>query len=111
MYPEQGPSLTGADLYHWVALRRVSNGGITKLGERWLDHGAPVPGYLTAALTELSELALVTLVHPASGGASRVVLTAAGTDRFEQFCQVALGLSAAQFMAFYHRAGADEPDN
>jgi hypothetical protein len=29
---------------------------------------------------------------------ARAVLTAAGTNRFEQLCQAALGISAAQFM-------------
>jgi hypothetical protein len=29
-------SLTGADLYDWIGLRRVNGGRVVKLGERWL---------------------------------------------------------------------------
>ncbi|MBV9139314.1 MAG: hypothetical protein JO115_00040 [Pseudonocardiales bacterium] len=29
--------LAGADLYDWIALRRVSGGGVVKLGEGWLE--------------------------------------------------------------------------
>jgi hypothetical protein len=93
---EPSTTLTGTDLYHWIALRRVSNGGVTKLGNRWRDHGHLIPDYVTNALTELHEGALVTLADPHPGGMARAALTDAGTARFEQ---LALGISAAQFMA------------
>ena len=41
-----GASLTGADLYHWIAFRRVHDGMVTRLGERWRDRSDPVPGYV-----------------------------------------------------------------
>lgn len=101
--------MTGADLYHWVAMRRVSAGQVTRLGEGWLDRGHPVPDYVTNALTQLCDGALVALADSKPGGMSRVALTDAGTDRFEQLCRIALGISAAQFMACYRRFGVDEP--
>lgn len=52
----------------------------------------------------------MTLVNSESEGTPRVVLTNARTARFEELCQVALGLSAAQFMAFYHGSGVSESD-
>jgi hypothetical protein len=61
-------SLTGADLYHWLALRRVSAGGVTKLGDRWRDHSHRVPDYVTDALTALRQDGLVTLTDPHPGG-------------------------------------------
>jgi hypothetical protein len=92
-------SLTGADLYHWLALRRVSAGGVTKLGDRWRDHGHRVPDYVTDALTALRQDGLVTLTDPHPGGMARAALTDAGTARFEQLRQLALGISAAQSTA------------
>ncbi len=92
-------SLTGADLYHWLALRRVSAGGVTKLGDRWRDHGHRVPDYVTDALTALRQDGLVTLTDPHPGGMARAALTDVGTARFEQLRQLTLGISAAQSTA------------
>ncbi len=41
--------LAGADLYDWMALRRVSEGGVAAVGDRWLDSGHRVPGYVADA--------------------------------------------------------------
>lgn len=98
-HTEWQPSLTRAELRHWLALRRVSDGRVTRVGTRWLNCGAPVPEFITT-LTELCEHELVTLADPDSAGVAQVTVTDTGADRFEQLCQQALGISAEQFMAF-----------
>jgi hypothetical protein len=75
----------GADLYDWIALRRVSGGGVVKLGEGWLESGRRVPGYVTDALTALCQRGLVMLADP--GPMARAALTDAGADRYESLCQ------------------------
>jgi hypothetical protein len=93
-----GDSLTGTDLHHWIALRRVFDGEVTRLDGCWRDHGHPVPGYVTDALNELVRGGLVTLTDPDSTteNIAPAALTNTGTARFEQLCQTALGLPAAQ---------------
>lgn len=88
MYWIQAP-LTGADLYDWIALRRVSTGAMAKLGDRWLEGGRHVPGYVSDALTALCERGLVTQSDPeqATDGMARAALTAAGISRYLQLCR------------------------
>jgi hypothetical protein len=45
--------LAEGDLYAWIALRRVSGGGVAKLGDRYLDRGHPTPGLVADALEKL----------------------------------------------------------
>jgi hypothetical protein len=68
MDQDHGLSMTGADLYHWIALRRVSDSGVTKLADRWLDRGHPVPDFVIDVLTELYERGLVALADSESVG-------------------------------------------
>jgi hypothetical protein len=91
-----GTSLTGADLYHWIALRRVLDGEVTRLDGCWRDHGHLVPGYVTDALDELLTGGLVTLADPGlmADGMAFVALTNAGITRFGQLCKIALGVPA-----------------
>ncbi|MDQ2881247.1 MAG: hypothetical protein M3Y48_08390 [Actinomycetota bacterium] len=93
-----GASLNGTDLYYWIALRRVFDGEVTRLDGCWRDHGHLVPGYVTDALTELLTSRLVTLADPdpTAQNIAPATLTNAGTARFEQLCETALGLPAAQ---------------
>jgi hypothetical protein len=93
-----GDSLTGTDLYHWIALRRVFDGEVTRLGDCWRDHGHPVPGYVTDSLDELLRGGLVMLADPDSTAenVAPAALTNTGIARFEQLCQTALGSPAAQ---------------
>jgi hypothetical protein len=93
-----GDSLTGIDLHHWIALRRVFDGEVTKLDDCWRDHGHPVPGYVTDSLNQLLMGELVTLADPdpAAENIAPAALTNAGVARFEQLCQRALGRPAAQ---------------
>lgn len=80
-------------------LRRVSDGGVTTFGGWWLDGGHRVPGYVSDALTRLRASRLLALGDPAPWGMARAALTDAGTARFEQLRQQALGVSADQLTA------------
>lgn len=96
--------LRGADLYDWIVLRRVSAGGVAKLGDWWLEYGRRMPGYVTDALPELCQRELVALSDPdpTAGGLARAALTHPGTNRYEQLCrqrQSALQMAAVQFAA------------
>jgi hypothetical protein len=83
---------------HWIALRRVFDGEVTKLDGCWRDPGHLVPGYLTAALNELLTGRLVALADPdpTAENHAAAALTNAGTARFDQLYQTALGFPAAQ---------------
>lgn len=79
--------LAGSDLYDWIALRRVSSGGVaTKLG-RWFESGRRVPGYVADTLAELRETGLIMVIDPGSSGMARVALTDAGIARYDILCQ------------------------
>jgi len=56
-----GLQLTGTDLHHWIALRRVLDGEVIRDDGCWRDHGHSVPSYVTDALDELLMGKLVTL--------------------------------------------------
>ncbi|MGH3702268.1 MAG: hypothetical protein ACRDQY_23025 [Pseudonocardiaceae bacterium] len=56
-----GAALAGTDLLDWIALRRVSDGGVTNLDGCWLDGGRRVPGYVTETLGELLAAGLIVL--------------------------------------------------
>jgi hypothetical protein len=88
-----GTSLTGIDLYHWIALRRVLDGEVTKLNGCWRHHGHVVPSYVTDALDELLMGGLVTLADsdPMVDGRALAALTNSGIARFKQLCRTALG--------------------
>lgn len=106
--------LSGPDLYDWIALRRVNDSGVTRLGEWWLDRSHRVPGYVTDALAELCRRKLVALgdPDPVAGCMARAVLTTAGTVRYEQLCrqrETALQVSALQFCASGAWLPADGP--
>jgi hypothetical protein len=103
--------LAGTEVYEWIALRRVSNGGVTKVDHRWLESDHRVPGYVVGALARLLAGGLVTLVDPdPSVSTARVALTSAGFARYEQLCQRALRLPAAQFIALCRRFVDGDPD-
>jgi hypothetical protein len=104
--------LAGAEVYEWVALRRVSGGGVTKVGHRWLESDHQIPGYLAGALATLLASGLVRLVNPNqnAGGAARAVLTNTGAERYAQLCQSALQMPAAQLLTLCQRFLDDDPD-
>jgi hypothetical protein len=78
------PQLTGADLYHWMALRRVSDGGIAKVNDHWLERGRRIPGYIADALTALCDTGVVALAELDVWNMRRAALTATGAARYEQ---------------------------
>jgi hypothetical protein len=104
--------LAGAEVYEWVALRRVSGGGVVKVDHRWLESGHQIPGYVVGALAGLLARGLVMLVDPdpPRGVAVRAVLTNAGVDRYERLCQRALQMPAAQLLALCRRFVDDDSD-
>ena len=105
--------LAGADLYDWMALRRVSDGGVTQAGACWLDSGHRVPGYIADALTELLGKGLVALADQDPYGLRRSALTDSGAARYQRLCrqrQVTLRVPAPRFGATGQRAGVDDPD-
>ena len=104
--------LAGVEVYEWIALRRVCGGGVTKVDHRWLESGHRVPGYVTNSLATLLAGGLVMLVDPGPSAETmaRVALTSAGAARYEQLCQRALQLPAAQLIALCRRFVDDDPD-
>ena len=90
-----GTPLTGINLPHWIAMRRVLDGEVTKLNGSWRHHGHLVPGYVTDALDESLMGGLVTLADPhlMLDGEALAVLTNSGIARFEQLCRTALGVA------------------
>ncbi|MGH3778319.1 MAG: hypothetical protein ACRDRR_21690 [Pseudonocardiaceae bacterium] len=105
--------LTGADLYDWIALRRVSSGGMAKLGDRWLDSGHRIPGYVTEALAVLCGDGLVTMADPEPGRMARPALTDVGAARYQQLCeqrQTALRVPAARVGTTCGRLGVNDTD-
>ncbi len=81
------PPLTGADLYDWMALRRVSAGGITRMGNHWLDHGRRIPDYVADALATLCDSNAVTLAEPDGWGLRRAALMDTGSALLAQLCR------------------------
>ncbi|MBV8541429.1 MAG: hypothetical protein JO268_12935 [Pseudonocardiales bacterium] len=102
--------LAGAEVYEWIALRRVGGGGVAKVGDRWLQNGHRVPGYVAGALAGLLAGGLVMPVDPEPSAVARVALTDAGTDRYEQLCQQALRMPGAQFIDLCRRFVDEVPD-
>ncbi|MGH3773040.1 MAG: hypothetical protein ACRDRW_16875 [Pseudonocardiaceae bacterium] len=98
----------------WVALRRVGGGGVTKVGDHWLESGDQVPDYVAGALAGLLAGGLVMLVDPDPdpdpGAVARVALTNTGADRYEWLCQQVLLLPGAQFIDLYRRFVDEDPD-
>ena len=79
--------MAGADLHDWMALRRVTGGGVTQAGDCWLENGHRIPGYIADALTALLAGGLVTLADQDPYGLRRSALTDSGATRYECLCQ------------------------
>jgi hypothetical protein len=76
----------GADpnLLAWVALSRVNDGGVTRLGDDYLDHGSLTPDYLAGAFAELLDTGSLAVADPDLGAPRRVTITDAGHIRYAQ---------------------------
>ncbi|MGQ0774366.1 MAG: hypothetical protein ACT4NY_08115, partial [Pseudonocardiales bacterium] len=71
------------DLYEWLALRRVHNGGIAKSAGTYLDHGRPTPGHLAEVFDRLIWTGLVTVAEgDALWELRRLRLTDIGQTRY-----------------------------
>lgn len=79
------PPLTGSNLYDWIALRRVSAGGVATKGGRWFDAGRRVPGYVADTLADLRKAGLVAVSDPDMSGAA--TLTGTGIARYDALCE------------------------
>ncbi|MGH3939922.1 MAG: hypothetical protein ACRDTG_15085 [Pseudonocardiaceae bacterium] len=77
-------TLAGTDLFAWMALRRVHRGYIARLGDRYVDAGRPIPGYLAEALDMLAGAGLVALAtaDPLASGLRRATMTDPGKARY-----------------------------
>lgn len=90
---------TDADLGHWIALRRILDGGVIQLdGHYWVDHGRTPPDYVIDALTQLLDAGLVMLADPdpKAAAVTQAVLTTTGAAHYGQLTQTGMGMSGDQ---------------
>lgn len=82
-------TLTGEDLFAWLALRRVEYRRLTLLGGRYLDHGSPVSCFLPGVLDNLVQAGVLALgdPDPRAGGMRRLAMTEAGQARYVTLCE------------------------
>lgn len=82
-------TLTGDDLFAWLALRRVEYRRLTKLGGRYLDHGRPVSCFLPDVLDDLIQAGVLSLgdPDPMAGGMRRLAMTDAGFAQYITLCE------------------------
>jgi len=82
-------TLTGDDLFAWLALRRVEYRRLTELGGRYLDHGRPVSCFLPDVLDDLIQAGVLTLSDPdpMAGDMRRLAMTDAGHARYVTLCE------------------------
>ncbi|MGH3915383.1 MAG: hypothetical protein ACRDTC_18540 [Pseudonocardiaceae bacterium] len=75
-------TLTGGDLFVWLALRWVAYRRLTMLGGRYFDHGRPVDDHLAAALAELIGTGHLALRAAIPSGQQQVCVTHARQLRY-----------------------------
>lgn len=82
-------TLTGDDLFAWLALRRVEYRRLTELGGRYLDHGRPVSCFLPEVLNDLIQVGVLALgdPNPMAGNMRRLVMTDTGHARYVMLCE------------------------
>lgn len=83
-----GCPVSDPELYEWLVLRRVADGGMAKSAGAYLDHGRLIPAYLTEVFDRLmwSGLLLVADGDPL-WELRRISFTDAGQARYETLCQ------------------------
>ena len=72
-----------SEAIEWVALRRVHEGAVTKLGDNYFRRGQLV-GYLADALDELTGRGLLALGQPDPIGQQQVCVTHTGQHRYAE---------------------------
>jgi len=75
--------LTGIELLDWIALRRVTEGGVALYGSEYVHWGRKVPCYLPEVFARLVEAELADLLDVDCEGLRRMVVTARGVDRYQ----------------------------
>lgn len=70
----------------WLALRRVHAGGVTRLGDSYLNFGCRVPSYLADEIDNLIGRGLLALGQPDPIGQRWVCVTHAGQARYAELC-------------------------
>jgi hypothetical protein len=76
------------DHLSWLALRRVRRGGVSKLGDRYLDGGQPLGVLLAELLAMLQEQGLLDVADPSpADGLARVSCTEAGQAHYRSLCR------------------------
>lgn len=82
-------TLTGEDLFAWLALRRVEYRRLARLGDQYLDHGRPVSCFLPDVLDDLIQAGVPALgdPEPMAGGMRRLTMTDAENSRYVTLCE------------------------
>jgi len=82
-------TLSAAEHFEWLALRRVSRGGMTRdQGSGFVDFGQPLGEFLAEVVTELIEQQLLDIGEASPrDGLARVRHTDAGQARYAQLCR------------------------
>ncbi|MGH3931875.1 MAG: hypothetical protein ACRDTF_18090 [Pseudonocardiaceae bacterium] len=82
-------TLTGEDLFVWLALRRVEYRRLTEVGGRYLDHGRPVSCFLPDVLDDLIQAGVLVLgdPDPRAGDMRRLAMTETGQARYARLCR------------------------
>lgn len=66
----------------WLALHRVHEGGVARLGGIYFNHGRPVSGALAAEFGRLIDSGLLALARPDLRGREQVCVTHTGQIRY-----------------------------
>ncbi|MGH3940143.1 MAG: hypothetical protein ACRDTG_16220 [Pseudonocardiaceae bacterium] len=75
--------MSDPDLYPWLALRRVNNGGMAKSAGAYFDHGRPTPAHLAEVFDQLLWTGFVTVAEGDTLWAlRRMSLTDTGKARY-----------------------------
>lgn len=76
-----------AELLEWLALRRVTAGGVAQRDGRYFDRGCPVvPAFLAEPLDDLAASGAVTLAEEDQSGQRRLSMTPGGIVRYAALC-------------------------
>ncbi len=86
-------------MYEWLALRRVHEGGATKLASHFLSRERPVADYLVKTLDVLVRTEHLALGRPDPSGAQHVRVTHSGHVKYTELNRQAMRSSSGRLMA------------